>query len=37
MGDNDFPAFIAVVAFSVLIIGVVVGMAAITWVFVLSS
>jgi len=37
MGDMDFPSFIAVIASAVLIIGVMVGMAAVTWVFLLIS
>ena len=37
MGDTDFPALIAIVAFAVIIIGIVVGMAAVTWVFLLIT
>ena len=37
MGDTDFPTFIAVIASAVLIIGVIVGMAVVTWVFLLIS
>ncbi|MBA7574034.1 hypothetical protein ES708_15836 [subsurface metagenome] len=37
MGDMDFPIFIAVIASAVLIIGVIVGMAVVTWVFLLIS
>ncbi len=37
MGDIDFPIFIAVIASAVLIIGVIVGMAVVTWVFLLIS
>ena len=37
MGDGEFPAFIAIIASAVLIIGVVVGMAVVTWVFLLIS
>jgi hypothetical protein len=36
MEESGIPAFIAVIAAAVMVIGVVVGMAAITWMFLLS-
>jgi hypothetical protein len=33
MEESGIPAFIAVIAAAVMVIGVVVGMAAITWIF----
>jgi len=36
MEDNGLPAFIAVIAAAILVIGVMVAMAAITWVFLLT-
>jgi hypothetical protein len=35
MEETGIPAFIAVIAAAVMVIGVIVGMAAITWVFLL--
>jgi len=35
MEENGIPAFIAVIAAAVMVIGVMVAMAAITWVFLL--
>jgi len=37
MGDNELPVFIAVIVAAVLIIGVMVAMAAVTWVFLLAA
>jgi hypothetical protein len=36
MEESGIPAFIAVIAAAVMVIGVVVGMAAITWLILLS-
>ena len=36
MEESGIPVFIAVIAAAVMVIGVVVGMAAITWMFILS-
>jgi len=36
MEESGIPAFIAVIAAAVMVIGVIVGMAAITWIFLLS-
>ena len=36
MEDSGIPAFIAVIASAVVIIGVMVAMAAVTWVFLLA-
>jgi hypothetical protein len=36
MEESGIPAFVAVIAAAVMVIGVVVGMAAITWMFLLS-
>ena len=36
MEESGIPAFIAVIAAAVMVIGVIVGMAAITWVFLLA-
>ena len=36
MEDYGLPAFIAVIAAAILVIGVMVAMAAITWVFLLT-
>jgi len=36
MQENGVPTFIAVIASAVLVIGVIVAMAAITWVFLLA-
>ncbi len=36
MEDSGIPTFIAVIASAVMVIGVMVAMAAITWVFLLS-
>ena len=36
MEDSGIPTFIAVIASAVIVIGVMVAMAAITWVFLLS-
>ena len=36
MDESGIPAFIAIIAAAVMVIGVIVGMAAITWVFLLS-
>jgi hypothetical protein len=33
MEESGIPAFIAVIAAAVMVIGVMVGMAAITWIF----
>jgi hypothetical protein len=33
MEESGIPAFIAVIAAAVMVIGVVVGMAAVTWIF----
>lgn len=33
MEESGIPAFIAIIAAAVMVIGVIVGMAAITWVF----
>ncbi len=33
MEESGIPAFIAVIAAAVMVIGVIVGMAAITWMF----
>lgn len=35
MGDGELPTFIAVIASAAMVIGVLVGMAAITWAFLL--
>ncbi len=37
MGENELPTFIAVIVSAVMVIGVMVAMAAITWVFLLAS
>jgi len=37
MQGNDMPTFIAVIASAILVIGVMVAMAAVTWVFLLTS
>ncbi|MBA7631851.1 hypothetical protein ES703_39387 [subsurface metagenome] len=37
MGDYELPVFIVIIASAVLIIGVMVAMAAVTWVFLLMS
>ena len=36
MGENELPTFIAVIASAIMIIGVMVAMAAVTWVFLLT-
>ena len=36
MEDSGIPTFIAVLVAAVMVIGVMVGMAAVTWVFLLS-
>jgi hypothetical protein len=36
MEESGIPAFIAIIAAAVMVIGVVVGMAAITWMFLLQ-
>jgi hypothetical protein len=36
MDESGIPAFIAVIASAVMVIGVIVGMAAVTWIFLLS-
>ena len=36
MEDNGLPAFIAVIVAAILVIGVMVAMAAVTWVFLLT-
>jgi len=36
MGESELPTFIAVIALAVVIIGVMVAMAAVTWVFLLA-
>ena len=36
MEESGIPAFIAVIASAVMVIGVMVGMAAITWVFLMA-
>jgi hypothetical protein len=33
MEESGIPAFVAVIAAAVMVIGVIVGMAAITWIF----
>lgn len=33
MEESGIPAFVAVIAAAVMVIGVVVGMAAVTWIF----
>jgi hypothetical protein len=37
MEESGIPTFIAVIAAAVMVIGVMVAMAAVTWVFLLSS
>ncbi len=37
MGDNELPTFIAVIVSAVMVIGVMVAMAVITWAFLLMS
>ncbi len=37
MGDNELPTFIAVIASAVMVIGVMVAMSVITWVFLMAS
>jgi hypothetical protein len=37
MEESGIPAFIAVIAAAVMVIGVVVGMAAVTWLILLSQ
>ena len=37
MGENELPTFVAVIASAVAVIGVMVAMAAVTWVFLLTS
>ena len=36
MEDRELPAFMAVIVAAILVIGVMVAMAAVTWVFLLS-
>lgn len=36
MEESGIPAFIAIIAAAVMVIGVIVGMAAVTWIFLLS-
>ena len=36
MEESGIPVFITIIAAAVMVIGVIVGMAAITWVFLLS-
>jgi hypothetical protein len=36
MEESGIPAFIAIIAAAVMVIGVIVGMAAVTWIFILS-
>jgi hypothetical protein len=36
MEESGIPAFVAIIAAAVMVIGVVVGMATITWLFILS-
>lgn len=36
MGENELPTFIAVIAAAVIVIGVIVAMAAVTWAFLLA-
>ena len=36
MEDSGLPTFIAVIALAVVIVGVIVAMAAVTWVFLLT-
>ena len=33
MDESGIPAFVAIIAAAVMVIGVIVGMAAVTWVF----
>lgn len=37
MEDSGLPTFVAVIAAAVLVIGVIVAMAAVTWVFLLAA
>ena len=37
MEESGIPSFIAIIAAAVMVIGVIVAMAAVTWVFLLSS
>jgi len=37
MEDNGFPTFIAVIASAAAIIGIIVAMAVVTWVFLLAT
>jgi len=37
MEDSGLPTFVAVIAAAVLVIGVMVSMAAVTWVFLLAA
>ena len=37
MGDNELPTFIAVIASAIVVVGVMVAMAAVTWLFLLTS
>ena len=36
MGDSELPTFIAVIASAVAVIGIIVAMAVVTWVFLLA-
>lgn len=36
MEESGLPAFIAVITAAVMVIGVIVGMAVVTWMFILS-
>jgi len=36
MEESGIPVFITVIAAAVMVIGVIVGMAAVTWIFLLS-
>jgi hypothetical protein len=37
MDNEGIPAFIAVIVAAVMVIGVIVGMSAVTWVFLMSK
>ena len=37
MDESGIPAFIAVIAAAIMVIGVIVGMAAVTWIFLFAS
>jgi hypothetical protein len=37
MEESGIPAFIAIIAAAVMVIGVMVGMAAVTWLFLLNQ